>query len=184
MKAAKTLAKLIAAAKYQKAGKLMAAAEQLQSAAEEDLELVQELVSNIEELEEPEVAKARQVAKERSRHVAKLVRGVKSRTTAAELENEEELASEEDEGEDGELLSASALDLARTLASEEVETAEDLDGDETAGEDGEEDEVTAQDLDEEEAAADEDLDTFDVQSAKVAATRRAMAKVARAKSSK
>jgi hypothetical protein len=181
MKAAKTLAKLIAAAQYQKAGKLMAAAEQLQQAAEEDLELVQELVSNIEELEEPEVAKARQVAKERSRHVAKLVRGVKSRTTAAgELENEEELAGDED-GEDGEL-TTSALDLARTLASEE-ETAEDLDGDETAAEDDKEEEV-AQDLDGEEADADEDLDSFDVQSAKVAATRRAMAKVARAKSSK
>lgn len=164
MKAAKTLAKLVAAAKLQKAGKLMAAAEQLQEAADEDLELVHELVSTIEELEEPAVAKARQIAKARSRHVAKLARGVATKA-GAELEGEEELAGEEDE--DGEPLEASARDLARTMASE-VEA----EGDETA-----------EDLDGEEADADLEQD-FDVTSAKVAATRRAMAKVARAKAGK
>lgn len=183
MQAAKTLAKLLAAAKAQKAGKLLAAAEALNSASEDDLELVQELVSNIEELENPEVAKARA----RTRHAAKLARGVRASTQAGELEDEEELATEEDEE-----LSPSAIDLARVLSATEdddTETAEDLDGEEADADveevDAEEadDKVTDETADEGQDDQDGNLDDFDVTSAKVAATRRAIAKVQRAKAS-
>lgn len=161
MKAAKTLAMLVKAAVLHKQGKLLAAAEELQQAADEDLELVQELVSNIEhaEAEEDEEVAKRATAARRQR-AAKISSRV-SVKASDEVLDDAELEEAEDLDLDGEE-SASFKAMASLMTAK----------------------VTASDeADELEEASDEDLEEFDAEAAKVLATRRALAKVRRAKAS-
>lgn len=114
MRAAKTLSMLVKAAVLHKQGKLLAAAEELQQASEEDLDMVQELVSTIDEVEteeEQEVASRRQRAariRARSRiraseeeldlddDVAEMASVMASKVKASDEADELEEASDED----------------------------------------------------------------------------------------
>ena len=157
MNATKILAKLVKAAALHKEGRLLAAATELQQAADEDLDLVQELVSA---MEEDEVKDEAEIARARARRLRA------ARVRAADEEKDEEIDDE-----------VSFRSMAATMTSnvdeeEEVEEVASFRRTKAAL-----DTVEVEELDD----ADDELDAFDAQAAKVKATRVALAKVRRAK---